>query len=192
MPLPNIPAPAPVLTDSVNGLSLVTNRPIVDTLGWPGFRDKYELNYSVLANTDIWTTEQFVTATHAGSTATQYFRFEVLSNGALIGALQITPSLVPGVAASISGRQVDILFDLAPTAAAWGDGSSVATRMHATSFFEGGAQSGTGNSLVGLGYLFEHETYPGNINFTSEQMLTARVAATGGQTVYVNSIRWWI
>lgn len=126
------------------------------------------------------------------NTATQYFRLEILANGSILGALQIQPSSIPNVTSAVTGRIVDIYFDLAPTAAAWGNGSDVATRAHMVSLFEGGAQVGTGNSLVGLGYLMEHETYPTNINFNNDIVLTARISAPGGQTVYFNSLRWWI
>lgn len=47
-----------------------TGGPVTDNLGWPAFRDRYELNFPTLANTDIWTTELFLTAYQNGAVQT--------------------------------------------------------------------------------------------------------------------------
>lgn len=40
---------------------------VVDQLGWPGVRDRYELSFPTLADTDIWTTEKILTAYQNGA-----------------------------------------------------------------------------------------------------------------------------
>ncbi|MBK8772399.1 MAG: hypothetical protein IPM06_18530 [Rhizobiales bacterium] len=43
---------------------------VTDSLGWPAFRDRYELNFPTLADTDVWTTEKFLTAYQNGAVQT--------------------------------------------------------------------------------------------------------------------------
>lgn len=68
MPLLPIPSPAPLVPSAQGTILLHGN--VIDDLGWPAVRDRYELNLPTLSNTDIWTTEQFLTAYQNGSIQT--------------------------------------------------------------------------------------------------------------------------
>lgn len=64
------PSYDPATGNTVFGGAVEVDGVVTDKLGWPAIRDRYELNFPTLADTDIWATEKFLTAYQNGAVQT--------------------------------------------------------------------------------------------------------------------------